>query len=60
VSVGLYPPGCDFVYDYHWEMHPFAVAGPTPAAAEVSGVLALAPTWTIAPAGVAARRVSDG
>jgi lipopolysaccharide transport system ATP-binding protein len=60
VSVGLYPPGCDYVYDYHWEMHPFAVAGPAAADAEVSGVLALAPTWTVAQTSAATRRVSDG
>ena len=60
VSVGLYPPGCDYVYDYHWEMHPFAVAGPTHATAEVSGVLALAPAWSLAaPRTPSARRVGD-
>ena len=37
VSVGVYPPGCDYVYDYHWEMHPFAVAGSTPADARGLG-----------------------
>jgi lipopolysaccharide transport system ATP-binding protein len=61
VSVGLYPPGCDYVYDYHWEMHSFAVGGPAHAAAEVSGVLALTPTWSLAaPAVVSPRRVGDG
>jgi lipopolysaccharide transport system ATP-binding protein len=61
VSVGLYPPGCDYVYDHHWEMHPFAVAGTTHAAAEISGVVALTPLWSIAQAVVAStRRVGDG
>jgi lipopolysaccharide transport system ATP-binding protein len=59
VSVGLYPPGCDYVYDYHWEMHPFAVAGPTHPAAEVSGVLALAPAWSHVAPRRSARRAGD-
>ena len=59
MSAGLYPPGCDYVYDYHWEMHPFAVAGSTHPATEVSGVLALAPAWShVAPAS-STRRAGD-
>jgi lipopolysaccharide transport system ATP-binding protein len=61
VSVGLYPPGCDYVYDYHWEMHTFAVAASTHAEAELTGVLALAPAWSLAPApATSARRMGDG
>ena len=41
-------------------MHPFAIAGPAPAAAEVSGVLALAPTWTVGGAGGSTQRVGEG
>jgi len=61
LSVGLYPPGCDYVYDHHWEMHLFAVAGTAQAAAEISGVVALNPTWSVAPgAATSTRRVGDG
>lgn len=48
VNVGLYPPGCDWVYDYHWQMHPFTVVAAS-GATSVSGVVALEPTWSVAP-----------
>lgn len=47
VNVGLYPPNFDFVYDYHWQLHELRVAGTRPPAADVSGVLALDPSWSV-------------
>lgn len=41
VSVGIYAPGWDHAYDYHWQAYPLAVSGhPTEA------VLDVAPRWT--------------
>jgi lipopolysaccharide transport system ATP-binding protein len=45
VAVGLYPPGCDHIWDYHWEMHKFLVLGD--AAGQVSGVLDVHPHWFV-------------
>jgi lipopolysaccharide transport system ATP-binding protein len=47
VNVGLYPPGWDYIYDHHWQMHVLDVTGNGAAAGEVSGVLALDPVWSV-------------
>jgi lipopolysaccharide transport system ATP-binding protein len=44
VIVGLYPPGCDHIWDYHWQMHKVLVVGERPPG-KVSGVLDLHPRW---------------
>jgi lipopolysaccharide transport system ATP-binding protein len=60
VNVGLYPPDCDYIYDYHWQMHPIGVVAAT-SGAGVSGVVALEPRWSLAPAPAAhGRRAGDG
>ena len=41
VSVGVYPPGWEHAYDYHWQAYPFAIAG-----GGVEAVLQVAPRWT--------------
>ena len=46
IVVGLYPPGCDHVWDYHWHMHKLLVLGDRPAG-QVSGVLDLHPQWHV-------------
>lgn len=60
VNVGLYPPDCDWVYDYHWQMHPLTVVSTTEGVAGVSGVVVLEPTWSLAPVARAGRRTGDG
>ena len=60
VNVGVYPPDCDFVYDYHWQMHPLTVVSVTENVADVSGVVALEPAWSLTPAAHAGRRTGDG
>jgi lipopolysaccharide transport system ATP-binding protein len=60
VNVGLYPPDCDYIYDYHWQMHPIGVVAAT-SGTGVSGVVALEPRWSLAPAPTAhGRRAGDG
>ena len=59
VNVGLYPPDCDWVYDYHWQMHPLTVVSVTESVVGVSGVVALEPAWSLAPAVRAGRRTGD-
>jgi lipopolysaccharide transport system ATP-binding protein len=46
VTVGLYPPGCDHIWDYHWEMHKLLVLGDSPG--QVSGVVDVRPRWSAA------------
>jgi lipopolysaccharide transport system ATP-binding protein len=43
VNVGLYPVSWDFIYDYHWQMHPLRVLGDP---GNLSGVLLVNPQWT--------------
>jgi len=40
VVVGLYPPGCDHIWDYHWQMHPLLVLGDRPS-------LGVQPHWSV-------------
>jgi lipopolysaccharide transport system ATP-binding protein len=47
VAVGLYPPGCDHIWDYHWRMHKILVEGDQ-APGQVSGVLDVHPRWHVA------------
>jgi lipopolysaccharide transport system ATP-binding protein len=46
VDVGLYPPDCKFIYDYHWQMHPIDVVGDDDPRARRSGVVSLRPVWS--------------
>ena len=43
VNVGLYPPNWDFIYDYHWQMHPLVVEGDP---GTVSGIMFVKPQWS--------------
>jgi lipopolysaccharide transport system ATP-binding protein len=47
VDPGLYPTDWGYVYDYHWQMHGLTIIGEEEAHAQVSGVAALRPTWTV-------------
>jgi lipopolysaccharide transport system ATP-binding protein len=44
VNVGLYPPDCDYVYDYHSQMHPLRIAGEDGTGR--SGVVSISPVWS--------------
>lgn len=46
VVVGIYPPGVDHAWDYHWNMHRFRVLGERPAGL-VSGVVGVRPDWSV-------------
>jgi lipopolysaccharide transport system ATP-binding protein len=46
IVVGLYPPGCDHVWDYHWRMHALLVLGEEPPG-QVSGILGVHPRWFV-------------
>jgi ABC-type polysaccharide/polyol phosphate transport system ATPase subunit len=46
LAVGLYPPDCDYVWDYHWGMHQVHVLGDR-SPGHVSGVLDLHPRWHV-------------
>jgi lipopolysaccharide transport system ATP-binding protein len=46
ITVGLYPPDCDHIWDYHWQMHKVLVVGERPSG-QVSGVLDLHPRWHV-------------
>jgi lipopolysaccharide transport system ATP-binding protein len=47
VNVGFYPADWEYIYDYHWEMHPFQIVADQKTAAQVSGVIALDPQWSV-------------
>ncbi len=42
-NVGLFPTDWGFIYDYHWQVHPFNVAGSVP---NVSGIVSVRPKWS--------------
>lgn len=46
IIVGLYPPDCDHIWDYHWQMHKVLVLGERPPG-QVSGVLDVHPRWHV-------------
>ncbi len=45
ISMGLYPTNWDYVYDYHWQMHPLHVVGAGRESSGDSGVISLQPVW---------------
>lgn len=47
IDPGLYPTDWGYVYDYHWQMHGVTIIDEDEAHAQVSGVTALRPTWTV-------------
>jgi lipopolysaccharide transport system ATP-binding protein len=47
INLGLYPTDWDYVYDYHWQMHPLAILGEAEYGLPTSGVVALRPVWSI-------------
>ena len=47
IDLGLYPTDWGYVYDYHWQMHSLNIIDEDEAHAQISGVAALRPTWTV-------------
>jgi lipopolysaccharide transport system ATP-binding protein len=47
VNVGLYPVNWDYVYDYHWQMHPLYILSSKEMVSGISGVVSLQPAWSI-------------
>jgi len=56
INVGLYPPDWDYVYDYHWQMHPLRIFDDGPAIPhDIAGVVSVRPVWSVVTAGRTAR-----
>jgi lipopolysaccharide transport system ATP-binding protein len=48
LNVGLYPTNWKFVYDYHWQMHPFYITSRNLMnMSNVTGVISIAPDWSV-------------
>jgi lipopolysaccharide transport system ATP-binding protein len=47
IDPGLYPSDWGYVFDYHWQMHSLTIIDEGQRHAQVSGVAALHPTWTV-------------
>lgn len=46
INVGFYPTDWDYVYDYHWQMHPLYIVDRGEIPPGISGVVSLLPTWS--------------
>jgi lipopolysaccharide transport system ATP-binding protein len=47
IDPGLYPTDWGYVYDYHWQMHNVTIIDEGEQNAQVSGVAALHPKWSV-------------
>ena len=47
INVGLYPLDWEYVYDYHWQMHPLLITSRDEPPSEISGVISIRPTWSL-------------
>lgn len=48
LNVGLYPTNWEYVYDYHWQMHPFYITTRNQKnMSNVTGVISIAPEWSV-------------
>ncbi len=47
INPGLYPTDWSYVYDYQWQMHVVNIIGEAEANADISGVVALHPAWSV-------------
>lgn len=47
INIGVYPTDWNFVYDYHWQMHPLHVLSQSEGYSGVSGVVSLHPVWSV-------------
>ncbi len=47
INVGLYPLEWNYIYDYHWQMHPLHILSKDGANSGDTGVISLCPAWSI-------------
>jgi len=47
INVGLFPTDWNYVYDYHWQMHPLHVLSKNEAVSYFSGIVSLCPVWSV-------------
>ncbi|MBV6519757.1 MAG: ABC transporter ATP-binding protein [Candidatus Brocadia sp.] len=47
LNIGLYPPDWNYVYDYHWQMHPLHVLSASEGYSGISGVISVKPVWSV-------------
>jgi ABC-type polysaccharide/polyol phosphate transport system ATPase subunit len=48
LNVGLYPTNWEYVYDYHWQIHPFYITTRHQKnMSNVTGVISIAPEWSV-------------
>lgn len=47
INIGIYPTDWNYVYDYHWQMHPLHVLSKSEGYSGVSGVVSLHPVWSV-------------
>lgn len=47
INIGLYPTDWNYVYDYHWQMHPLHVLSQSEGYSGVSGVVSMHPVWSV-------------
>ena len=47
INAGLYPVNWDYVYDYHWQMHPLNVMSRDGALSGISGIVSIPPVWSV-------------
>jgi len=46
INVGFFPTDWSFVYDYHWEMHPFRIIQESTPNVQASGVMSVDMRWS--------------
>ncbi|MBM2832862.1 MAG: ABC-type polysaccharide/polyol phosphate transport system ATPase component [Candidatus Brocadiaceae bacterium] len=46
INIGLYPTDWNYVYDYHWQMHPLHVLSTSGGSSGDTGVISLRPVWS--------------
>ena len=47
INIGLYPPKCDYTYDYHRRMHTIFIMSKNGSEPGDSGIVSLRPVWTV-------------
>jgi lipopolysaccharide transport system ATP-binding protein len=47
LNVGLFPPDWNYIYDYHWQMHPLDIESRKKISSEVSGIVSVDFSWAI-------------
>jgi lipopolysaccharide transport system ATP-binding protein len=47
INVGLFPLDWNYIYDYHWQMHPIDIKSRKNMSSEVSGIVSVDLSWSI-------------